>query len=46
MPRADDRQAAFDDAVEAYNHAHPTTTLPRSATGHSANSYLPPRSQS
>jgi hypothetical protein len=31
MPRAADRQAAFDDAVEAYNHAHPTTTLPRPA---------------
>ena len=31
MPHADDRQAAFDDAVEAYNHAHPTATLPRPA---------------
>jgi hypothetical protein len=31
MSHDDDRQTAFDDAVEAYNHAHPTATLPRSA---------------
>ena len=31
MPLADDRQTAFDDAVEAYNRAHPTATLPRPA---------------
>ena len=31
MSHADDRQTAIDDAVEAYNLAHPTATLPQSA---------------